>query len=84
MKNEKDILMMNKLVRDLGCTGAGDKKSNRKTFLTMTLPKLVEEVQNKTFDEITGSSVDLQGEGVKINIPSNIVDIYTRLEIYQV
>ena len=84
MKNENDILMMKNIVRDLGCTGAGDKQSNRKTFLTITLPKLVEENQNKSFDEITDSSVDLQGEGVKIIKPSNIFDIYTRLEIYQV
>ena len=81
MKNESDILMMNNIIRDLGYTGREDKDSKRKTFLTITLPKLVGELQNKTFDEITDSSDDLHGEGVKINIPSNIIDIYTRLEI---
>ena len=45
------------------------------------LPKLVEQIQNKTFDEITDDSDNLQVEGVKIIIPSNIIDIYTRLEI---
>ena len=44
--------------------------------------KLVEDIQNKTFDEITDDSDDLQGEGIqKIIIPSNIIDIYTRLEV---
>ena len=82
MKNENDILMLNNIVRDLGYTGIGDNKSKRKTFLTITLPKLVEEIQNKTFEEITlDSDSDLQGEGVKIFIPSNIIDIYTRLEV---
>ena len=37
--------------------------------------------KTKNFDEITDDSDDLQGEGVKFIIPSNIIDIYTRLEI---
>ena len=49
MQNENDILMMNNIIRDLGYTGIGDYKSHRKTFLTETLPKLVEEIQNKTY-----------------------------------
>ena len=81
MKNENVILMLNNIIRDSGYTGLGDYPSKRKTFLTITLPKLVEEIQNKTFEEITGDSDDLQGEGVKIIIPSNIIDIYTRLEV---
>ena len=81
MENENDILMLNNIIRDLGYTGRGDYQSKRKTFLTETLPKLVEENQNKTFEEITNDADDLQGEGVKIIIPSNIIDIYTRLEV---
>ena len=50
-------------------------------FFSITLPRIYEEMQNKTIDEITDSSDDLQGEGVKIIIPSNKIDIYTRLEI---
>ena len=76
LKNENDILMLNNIIRDLEYTGIGDYKSKRKLFLTTTLPKLVEDIQNKTFEEI-----DLEGQGVKIIIPSNIIDIYTRLEI---
>ena len=81
MKKGSDILMMNNIIRDSGYTGVGDRKSNRKTFLTKKLPKLVEEIQNKTFEEITDDSDDLHGEGVKIIIPCNVVDIYTRLEV---
>ena len=54
---------------------------NEKYFFTKKLPKLVEDIQNKTFDEISDYSNDLEGQGVKIIIPSNIKDIYTRLEI---
>ena len=81
MKNEDDILMMYNIVRDLGYTGDGGRDSKRKTFFTKTLPKLVDDIQNKTFEEFTDDSDDLQGEGVKIIIPANIIDIYTRLEI---
>ena len=59
----------------------GVKSSKRKTFLTKTLPKLVDDIQIKTFDEIINDSDNLQGEGFKIIIPSNIVGIYTRLKI---
>ena len=77
MKKENDILMMNNIIIGLGYTGIGDKNSNRKIFFTTKLPKLIEDIQNKTFNEI-----DLQGQGIeKIIIPSNKIDIYTRLEI---
>ena len=76
MKNENDILIMNKILRDLDYTGDGDRESKRKTFLTRTLPKLVDEIQNRTFDEI-----DLEGQGVKTVLPSNIIDVYTRPEV---
>ena len=81
MKNENDILMMYKIINDLGYAGIVDKPSKRKTFFTITLPQLFEEIQNKTFEEITDDSGDLDGQGVKIVIPSNIIDIYTRLEV---
>ena len=81
MKDENDILMMYNIIRDLGYNGTSDRDSKRKKFLTKKLPKLVEDIQNKTFDEITDNSDDLRGEGLKIIIPSNIIDIYTRLEI---
>ena len=81
MKNDNDILMMNNIIKDLGYTGVGDRDSKIKKFVTKTLPKLAEEIQNRTFEEIIDSSDDLQGEGVKITIPSNIFDIDTRLEV---
>ena len=81
MKNENDILMLNNIIRDLGYTGIGDIKSKRKIFLTEKLPELVEEIQNKTFEEIIDEPDNLEGQGLKIIIPSNIIDIYTRLEI---
>ena len=81
MKNKSDILMMDNIIRDLGYTGRDDRDSKRKTFFLKKLPKLVNDIQNRTFEEITDDSDDLQGEGFKIIIPSNIIDIYTRLEV---
>ena len=81
MKIENDILMLNDIIRDLGYTVIGDIKSKRKLFLTEKLPKLVDDIQNRSYEEITLDSDNLLGEGVKIIIPSNIIDIYTRLEI---
>ena len=82
MRNESDILMMNNIINDLGYTREDDRDSKRKIFFTKKLPKLVEGIQNKTFEEITDNSDnDLEGDGLKIIIPSNIIDIYTRLEI---
>ena len=60
MKNEADILMMNNMKNDLGYTGVGDYPSERKIFLTKTLPTLVGQVQNRTFEEIIDDSDDLQ------------------------
>ena len=37
--------------------------------------------KNEIFDGITNDSDELLGEGVKIIIPSNVIDICTRLEI---
>ena len=81
MKNESDILILKNNINDLGYTGIEDRDSKRKTFLTITLPNLVEKIQNKTFEEITGDSNDLQGQGLKFIIPSNIINIYTRIEV---
>ena len=77
MKNENDILMMNTNMNDSGYTGVGERDSKRKTFLTITLPNFVDEIQNRTFNEF-----DLEGQGIeKFIIPPNIFDIYTKLEI---
>ena len=43
---------------------------------------MVEDNENKTFDEIMDQPSDLEGQGIEeIIIPSNIIDIYTRLEV---
>ena len=81
LKNENDILMLYNIIRDIGYTGRGDIRSKRVIFFTETLPKLVEEIQNKTFEEIIDGPGNLEGQGLKIIVPSNIIDIYTRLEI---
>ena len=82
MNNDNDFLTLYHILKDVKYTGIRDRPSNRKHFFTETLPKKVSEIQNVRFVETTDDSdSDLQGEGVKIIIPSNIIDIYTRLEV---
>ena len=45
------------------------------------LPKEIIKIRNPNPPAIENEVGYLQGEGVKIIIPSNIIDIYTRLEI---
>ena len=45
------------------------------------LPNAVAKIRNPSLPKIENTEDNLQGEGVKIIIPSNIIDIYTRLEI---
>ena len=78
MKNENDISMMYNIIGDLGYTGVGDRYP--KKIFTKTLPKLVIDIQNRCSEDITDSSDNL-GEGIKLFIPSNKIDIYTRLQI---
>ena len=45
------------------------------------LPKAVAKIRNAPLPKIENTEDNLQGQGLKIIIPSNIIDIYTRLEI---
>ena len=45
------------------------------------LPNEISKIQNPPLPAIENASDNLQGEGVKIIIPSNIIDIYTKLEV---
>ena len=49
MKVESDILMLYNITGDLRYTGRGDRQSNRKTFFTTALPKLVEKKSKQNF-----------------------------------
>ena len=44
------------------------------------LPKAINKIRNPPLPAIENESDNLQGEGVKIIISSNIIDIYTTLE----
>ena len=57
-------------------------KSARMKDVLYNLPKAVAKNRNLPLPSIekVEDSIDLQGDGLKVIIPSNIVDIYTRLE----
>ena len=58
----------------------GFKAARMKDALN-NLPNEIDKIRNPPLPAIENESDDLQGEGVKIIIPSNIIDIYTRLEV---
>ena len=45
------------------------------------VPQEIAKIRNPPLPAVENKSDNLEGEGVKIIIPSNIVDIYTRLEV---
>ena len=45
------------------------------------LPKEIAKIRNSPIPAIENESDNLEGQGIKIIIPSNIIDIYTRLEV---
>ena len=57
------------------------KKSARMIDAIYNLSKEIYKIRNPPLPAMKIESDNLQGEGVKIIIPSNIIDIYTRLEI---
>ena len=73
MKNENDRRTLYNFLTGVGYTGNGDEKTNQTKFFKSLF---------KQFGNIKKEEPDnLKGDGVKIIIPSNIIDIYTRLEI---
>ena len=57
------------------------KNSARMKDALKNLPREIAKIRNSPLPAIENESDNLQGEGVKIIIPSNIIDINTRLEV---
>ena len=74
MKNENDKRNLYNFLTDIGYNGLADENTNQIKFFK----KLIRQYRNIKKEE----PIDLKGLGIeKIIIPSNIVDIYTRLEV---
>ena len=68
----KMIKTLYNFLTDIGYNGLGDEKTNQTKFFT----KLIKDYRNIKKEE------HLEGKGIQKNIiPSNIIDIYTRLEV---
>ena len=57
------------------------KKSARMIDAIHNLPNEIAKIRNPPIPAIENESDNLQGEGVNLTIPANIIDMYTRLEI---
>ena len=77
MKKDKDILVFYYNLNNIGYTGDGDRSSNSKAFNTEELPRRVSKIEAVIEDE----SDDLQGEGLEVIIPTELIGSWTRLEV---
>ena len=81
--NDVDKVMYQNIVRSVGfdkyIPKQGESKSGRYKYTKNNLDGDVNKILNRSFQ--SDSDSDLQGQGLKIIIPSNIIDIYTRLEV---
>ena len=73
MKNQNDKRTLYNFLTDVGYTGVCDEKTSQSRFFK----RLLKQYRNIKKEE----PANLKGQGVKIIIPSNIIDIYTRLEV---
>ena len=82
--NDEDKSIIYDILKNIGFYSMRRKKgkqSARTIDARNNLPKEIDKIRNPPLPAIENESDNLQGEGVKIIIPSNIIDIYTRLEI---
>ena len=81
--NDVDRVMYQNIVRSLGfykyIPKQGESNSGRYKYTKNNLDDHVNKILNRSIQ--SDSDSDLQGQGLKIIIQSNIIDIYTRLEI---
>ena len=58
-------------------------KAARKKDALYDLPKAIDKIRNPPLPSIENveDSTDLEGQGIKLIIPNNIIDIKTRLEV---
>ena len=74
MKKGSDILTFYNISKDKGYTGDEHRSSKRKTFFLADFAERVEKIQEENRNE----SNDFWSEGMKLIMPSNIIDIWTR------
>ena len=83
--DDEDKIIVYDILNDLGFYSKrhtkGTKNSKRIKDAFYNRPNVVAKFRNPPLPAIENTEDNLQGEGVKIIFPSNIIDIYTRLEI---
>ena len=72
-KKDSDVLMLKKNLKSIGCTGKEDGENARKRLIQVQFSKGLAGIETELDD--------LQVEEMKIFVPSNIIDIWTILEL---
>ena len=73
------IKILFSVLEDVEFSSHGDRRSEIKISFTKYLPRRIAEIEKRNVHRQV--SDDLKGEGLRIKIPSNIIVIYTRLEV---
>ena len=83
--DDEDNLIVYDILKNIGFYSMRHTKglkSARMKDALINLPKEIDKIRNPTLPAIENESDNLQGEGIeKVIFPSNILDIYTRLEV---
>ena len=82
--DDEDKLTIYDILKNIGFYSMKHKKglkSARMKDALINLPREIDKIRNPTLPTIENESNNLQGDGAKIIIPSNIIDIYIRLEV---
>ena len=81
--NDEDKLTVHDILTNIGFYSMRHTKGLYSARIkdALHLPKAIDKIRNTTLPAIEIESDNSQGEGVKIIIPSNIIDIRTRLEV---
>ena len=82
--NNDDKSTVYDILKVIGFYSIRHKKGNKSFRMKdalYNLPNEIDKIRNPPLPAIENEPDNLQGEGFKIIIPSNIIDIYTRLEV---
>ena len=79
MKNDIDKTTQHTYFTDVKYAGDRDRPFKSKKFFTEDLSRRVVKIESRIVGE--NESVDLEGQWVKISIPSKIIDNFTRLKV---
>ena len=79
--NDDEIINFSNILKSVNYTPDKDTYSARRRYIEKNLQKRVENILNPPMSLEESTDGDLEGNGMKYIIPSNTVDIWSKLEV---